>query len=66
MHQVKKKLQEQQRTDAELAELFNVVSITASNGHHRRRRRPLQKLNSSQSVVSSSTSRSIRKQRCEH
>lgn len=28
----KKKLKEQQRTDAELAELFNVVSITASNG----------------------------------
>lgn len=29
----KKKLKEQQRTDAELAELFNVVSITASNGN---------------------------------
>ncbi|KAI9582523.1 uncharacterized protein LOC119636928 [Glossina fuscipes] len=29
----KKKLKEQQRTDAELAELFNVVSITASNAH---------------------------------
>ncbi|XP_013113709.1 uncharacterized protein LOC106091658 [Stomoxys calcitrans] len=29
----RKKLKEQQRTDAELAELFNVVSITASKGN---------------------------------
>lgn len=54
----KKKLKEQQRTDAELAELFNVVSITATNG--------TSSSSSSKTKIQpergvSSTSRSIRK-----
>ncbi|XP_023299633.2 uncharacterized protein LOC111681959 [Lucilia cuprina] len=55
----KKKLKEQQRTDAELAELFNVVSITASNGTSSSSSSSKTKFQPERGV--SSTSRSIRK-----
>lgn len=55
----KKKLKEQQRTDAELAELFNAVTITATNGTSSSSSSSKTKFQPERGV--SSTSRTIRK-----